>query len=70
MKNPLIIDSRLAWPPVVLLVFVCLTVVGFDFVWRTMVISGEALLLCAVFVLLVGCALIAGVARLTRIARR
>lgn len=63
MRDKFILEGQLAWPPVLLAAFICLTIVTFDLIWRTFTISAEALLLSFAAVLLIGCGAIVAVSR-------
>jgi hypothetical protein len=54
MRKLLFVDSRLAWPPVLFCVFVAVSVVVFDFIWRVITMSFESLALLAVLVAVLG----------------
>ena len=66
MKDMLIIDGRLAWPPLLAFVFLCASAVVFDLLWRTLTVSFEALALGTGLAVLLGLALIAMFARTLR----
>ena len=70
MKEKLLINGRLAWPPVLLAIFISLTIVAFDLIWRMFTVSAEALSLGLAAVLLVGCGAIVIVARMNSGDRR
>lgn len=64
MKNLLIFDGRLAWPPVLSFVFLSIIIVAFDLVWRTVTVSIEALAICLALITAVGLSLIFVLSRL------
>ena len=66
MKDMLIIDGRLAWPPLLAFILLCAGGVVFDLLWRTLTVSFEALVLGAGLAVLLGMALLAVLGRALR----
>ena len=63
MKNGLIVNGRLGWPPLVAFLYLAATIIIFDLLWRVLTVSFAALALGAVVVAVVGVGLIAILAR-------
>jgi len=58
MKNWLIVNGRLRWPPLVAFLYLAATIIIFDLLWRVLTVPFAALALGAVVVAVVGVGLI------------
>jgi hypothetical protein len=50
MKSLLVVNGRLAWPPVLATVFLATSAITVDFVWRTVSVSIEVLAISFVLI--------------------
>ena len=66
MIKRLVVEGRLAWPPVIAIILMAFTVLFVDFIWRVSTISGEATVMMAVLFFVSEVGLVLGASYLIR----